>query len=421
MGYNTVMKIEETIRKDGLRIISAGIPTQKKVYVSVTCMTGFIYDPEEKSGLSHFFEHMAFKGTKRRSAEDIRAFTGKNFLGSNASTSRMFVDYYGTGVAHKLPLMVDLLCDIYLNPTYPAKELQKEKNAVLLERARNYDDDDYVAHRVIRENLWRMNPMRREGVGTEGGMKKITRADLLALKKGRHVPSNTLIFAAGKLTHGEFVKEVNKRFPLGKGSVAREKWDEELNLPPMSRRVEIKKPKRNKATIFMAGKVPWDISDKESIASGMLSRLLISGTNSRLFREIREKRGLAYAVGGSSSSADGLGAYLYVYAEVDPKNVNKVEGLMRKSLQTPLKSKKDFEDAKERALDSASLEDDGSLGVWENIVWECLMKGKPVKSVAKYYKLARTLLEKTTLREAEELRKKYLNLENFVTVIVRPE
>ena len=317
--------------------------------------------------------------------------------------------------------MVDLLCDIYLNPAYPAKELQKEKNAVLLERARNYDDDDYVAHRAIRENLWRVNPMRREGVGTEGGMKKITRADLLALKKGRHVPSNTLIFAAGKLTHSEFVKEVNKRFPFGKGNVECEKWDEELNLPPVSQRVEIKKPKRNKATIFMAGKVPWDISDKESIASGMLSRLLISGTNSRLFREIRERRGLAYAVGGSSSSADGLGAYLYIYAEVDPKNVNKVEGLMRKSLQTPLKSKKDFVDAKERALDSASLEDDNNLGVWENIVWECLMKGRPVRGVAKYYKIAKTLLEKTTLREAEDLRKKYLNLENFVTVIVRPE
>lgn len=415
------MKIEETIRKDGLRIISASIPTQKKVYVSVTCMTGFVYDSADKTGLSHFFEHMAFKGTKKRTAAEIRAFTGKNFLSSNASTSRMFIDYYGTGVAHKLGLMVDLLCDIYLNPTYPAGELQKEKNAVLLERARNYDDDGYLAHRAVRENLWRSNPMRKEGVGTEEGMKNITRADLLALKKVWHVPSNTLIFAAGKLSHRELVAEVNKHFPTGKGEVAHEKWDEELELPPVEKKIEIKKPKRNKAMVVMAAKVPWDVTEKEDVTGSMLGRLLMSGTNSRLFREIREKRGLAYAVGGSDSVTYGLGAYIYIYVEADPKNINKVESLMKKALNAPFRNKKDFADAKERALDSISLEDDNSLGVWESLTWEYIMKGKPIKSIAKYYKETGKLLKRASLREVEAIRRKYLKLDRFVTVVVRPE
>jgi len=415
------MKIEETIRKDGLRIVSASIPTQKKVYVSVTCMTGFIYDPADKQGLSHFFEHMAFKGTKKRSAAEVRAFIGKNFLSSNASTSRMFIDYYGSGVAHKLPLMVDLLCDIYLNPTYPAAELQKEKNAVLLERARNYDDDGYLAHRAARENLWRSNPMRSEGVGTEDGMKNITRADLLALKKLWHVPSNTLIFGAGKLTHSELVAYVNKHFPVGSGEVAHEKWDEELELPPVKKRIEIKKPKRNKAMVVVAAKTPWDITEKEDATTSILWRLLMSGTNSRLFREIREKRGLAYAVGGSGSVTYGLGAYIYAYAETDAKNIGKVERLMKRALNAPLKNKKDFADAKERELDSISLEDDNSLGVWESLSWEYLVKGKPIEDIAGYYRKMEKLLKRVTLHDVEALRKKDFKLERFVTVVVKPE
>lgn len=413
------VKIEETIRKDGLRIISASIPTQKKVYVSVTCMIGSAHDPEDKLGLSHFFEHMAFKGTKKRTAAEIREFLGRNFLNSNASTSRMFIDYYGTGVAKKLPLMVDLLCDIYLNPTYPAGELQKERNAVLLERARNYDDDGYLAHRAIRENLWRTNPMRKEGVGTPEGMKNISRADLLALKKAWHVPSNTLIFAAGNLEHRELVRSVNKYFPMNSGEVIHEKWDEELDLPPIKKRVEIKMPKRNKALALMAAKVPWDISEKEDVAASMLARLLMNGTNSRLFKEIREKRGLAYAVGGSDSAAYGLGAYVYIYAEMAEKNIKKVEGFMRRALKAPFKNKKDFEDARERALDSVSLGDDNNLGVWENLVWESVVKGKPMKDVAKYYERTEKLLKKIKLKDVEAFRKKYINEGNFMTAIVK--
>ncbi len=415
------MELKETIRKDGLRIISAGIPTERKVYVTVTCMAGFAYDPEDKSGLSHFFEHMAFKGTKKRSARDIAEFKAKNFLGSNASTARLSVDYYGTGVARKLPLIVDFLCDIYLNSTYPAKELQKEKNAVLLERARNYDEDYYLAHRAIRESLWRVNPMRREGVGTEEGMKNISRKDLLELKGKWHIPANTLVFAAGKLAHAELVKIVNKNFPMKRGELRHEKWDEELDLPPMTERVEIKKPKRNKAIVMMAAKIPFDISDKDDAASSLLGRLLMIGGNSRLYREIREKRGLAYAVGGSVSSAAGLGSYIYFYAETKPGNVSKVEALMKRLINIPLTDKKAFADARERALDAVSLEDDNDLGVWEGFVWERLMTGKTLKDVPGVYKKMKRYLEKSRLADAEALRAKYLKPERFVTVIVSPE
>ncbi|NNM83718.1 insulinase family protein [Candidatus Parcubacteria bacterium] len=415
------MKLQETHRKDGLRIITVSLLTQRKVYVELSARVGSAYDPEDKRGLFHFFEHMAFKGTKRRSLKDIQSFTQRNILSINAVTRPLTTSYYGISVYTKMKETCDFLCDIYCNSTFPKAELEKERRPILLEIARNNDNDGHVAFEEIRRNLWSKNPMRVSGGGTVEGVRAVQRADIVRERNKWHVPAATVAIAIGKVDHAEFVREINKHIPLNTKSVKWQKWVDEHEVLPKKQRVVIKKPKRNKAIVMLGFKIPYDLSDRtKECLLFCLEQLLSSGSGSRMYKEIREKRGFAYAVGGSFGSELALSRYFFAYVETSLEHVAEVEHLLQKAMSEPFTNESDFEEVRERSIDRATIGFDDNFGNYAELIWENISENRPVKDIAQYYSKYRTMLQSVSLKEVEAIRKEFFHPERFVTVVVEP-
>lgn len=415
-----VMKLQETHRKDGLRIITVSLPNQRKVYVELSSRVGSAYDPEDKRGLFHFFEHMAFKGTKRRSLQDIQSFTQRNLLEINAVTSPLVTSYYGVAVYTKMKEACDFLCDIYCNSTFPKKELEKERRPIHLEIARNEDDDSFVAGETLRQNLWKKNPIRISGGGTLEGVNAVQREDIVRERDRWHIPASTVAIAIGKVNHQAFVREINKHIPLNTKPVAWSTWDDEHKELPEKQRIVVKKPGRKKAIVILGFKVPYHVSEKTKACLSILSQLLSSGSGSRMYKEIREKRGLAYAVGGGFPSEAGLCRYFYAYVETSLEHVAEVERLLRKSMSEPLKNKLDFEEVHERMLDRVTIGFDNSFSLYADMIWEKIADSHPVKSVPQFFSIASRILKTISLKDVEATRKEFFHPDRFVTVIVEP-
>ncbi len=416
------MKIQETIRHDGLRMISCSIPTQTRVLVSLSALVGSAYDPIDKQGLFHFFEHMAFKGTKKRNATQIRDFQNRNLLNSNATTSRMQTEYWGVAIHRKLHLLCDIIADMYSNSTFPVAELKKEKGTVLLEAARNRDDDRMAANQALRELLYSQNPIRQFSTGTEDGIKSITRGHLIGESEKWYVPSNTVAIAVGKVSHSAFVREMSEHIPENKAAVIRPLWDNEINdIPKINRRV-IELKGRKQSTIMMGCKIADDVSDRIDNVEDFMNSLLVSGWSSRLWNEVREKRGLAYSVGGSIMRNRKLGAYFYTTVQTKPGKERLVESLMRKALFTPLtsKDKKIFEDTRETSLDSIDAGFGENLDKWYDIIFEKIIKEEPLSGIQRYFSEQRRIVKSISLHDAEKMRKELMKPERFATVILKP-
>ena len=192
--------LNETVREDGLRIISKRLTNTKRLNLSVSALVGLAYDGEEREGRFHFWEHMAFKGTKTRSMSELKKQLGR-FLYSNAFTDYTHTTYILKGAAARKEELKDVLFDMYVNPAMPAEEIEKEKGVVLREAADWKDNDSTFAIGEINKLLWRKNPLRRLGVGTEEGMRAINKDSLFADHAEWYRSSNTIVIGVGHVDH----------------------------------------------------------------------------------------------------------------------------------------------------------------------------------------------------------------------------
>lgn len=413
------MKINETIRKDGLHIISCYLPHKKSVLVEVVTRVGYANDLSDKPGLFHCFEHMAFKGTKKRSIKELQSFAGNNFFNRNASTRPLTTIYYVSVIDRKLSFACDYLCDIYLNSIFPSAELEKEKKPILLEIARIKDDDSATAGQALRELLYKENPLRLIGYGTMDGIKKINRNDLIKQKNKWHIPSNTVAIAIGNVNHQDFVREISKRIPLNPKRVSIKSWGDETDKNPIKKEVIIKKPEKNKTIIFFGCKIPIDIDIKTIEAMSFFSKMMGSGSNSILWNEVREKRGLAYVINSVYSGEPGLGDLFYVQTEVDHKNYIQVIKLLEEILSKPLSEKQQFEELRGRMIDLfevASVEQ--SIERYEGLILKNILENKPVKEIRTEDKKRLKVIANFSLKDIEQVRKRFIKMNRFARAIV---
>lgn len=414
------MKINETTRKDGLRIISCHIPHKKSVSAELVVRVGYSNDPSDKPGLFHCFEHMAFKGTKKRSVEDLQSFAGKNFLGHNASTGALTTIYQATVIDRKLPLACDYLCDIYLNSTFPPSELEKEKKPIFLEIARVKDDDSATANQTLCELLYKENPLRLLGCGTIEGIKRINRDDLIEQKKKWHLPSNTVAIAAGSVNHRDFVKEISKRIPINPKKVPIKEWSDEVDKNPIKNDTVIKKPKREKTIILFGCKIPIDIDSKTKEAISFFSKMMGLGSNSRLWKEIREKRGLAYVIDSVYTGIPGLGSMFYIETEVDNSKYVQVSKLLERILSKPLYEKQQFGELRETILDAFEVASVEHLDLehYEGLILRNIIENKPVKNIESEDEERLKIIANFRLKDIEHVRKRFIRIDRFARVIV---
>lgn len=402
-----------------MRIISYFVPNRRSVFVELMSFVGSAYDPRDKQGLFHCFEHMAFKGTKNRNVEEIRTFAARNLLNYNAITRELVTTYEAKVIDRKLPQACDFLTDIYFNSTFPKKDLEVEKKPIFLEIARRNDDDHAIAYFALMRCLFsKDNPQCFDGAGTVEGIKNVTHADMLAQKKKWHVPSNTVALAIGNVRHKNFVKEISKRVPLDYTRVDKKQWLPENDLTPAGRGITIKRPARGKVILMLGCKITRyqdDLKTEEAVS--MLSRF-IGGSNSRLWHEVREKRGLAYAIGSSYSGAPGLGDHVRIYAEVEHKEIGKVYKIINKVLKEPIRDKVRFEEMRQATIDSVEVAVEENGLSYETRVRSRLIENKPVKGALTYDERRLKVIKSLKIRDLENARKKFFKLERFAKVVL---
>jgi predicted Zn-dependent peptidase len=272
-------------------------------------------ESDAENGLSHFIEHMIFKGTPTRSAYDIaRAFDAIGGY-SNAFTSMETTCFHARVMDSHLDIMTDILSDIFLNSLFAQEEIDRERPVILQEIGMVEDTPEEYAHLMAGRTFWGDHPLGRSILGTRENLVRYDTPLLHQFFRSAYTPSRTVVAAAGRIDHNSLVDRIAPRF-LKPGA------DPPLNRPPLPRpgsRIDLHPKNLEQAHVCItAPGLP--ITDDRRYVLNMLHTMLGGNMSSRLFQTIREQRGLAYSVYSFVSSFSDAGMF-GVYAAVDPDNV----------------------------------------------------------------------------------------------------
>lgn len=306
---------------NGLRIILAPMPDTETATVIVMTGTGSRYENEKENGLAHFLEHMFFKGTEKRpSAKAVSEELDGVGAVYNAYTSKDRTAYYAKVSARYLDTALDVISDIFLNSKLPPKEIQKERGAVIQEIGM-YEDIPMRSVGDVFDALifGTENSLGRTVLGPKENIQRFTREEFTTYLKRNYVPNNTVVCVAGAFPEAKTLAKIKKTFGHLKRGNAPEyigfAWNQH------EPRVAIKE-KQTDQTQLMLGVPAYPYLHKDEYALAVLTAILGSGMSSRLFTEVREKRGLAYSVHAWADKYPDVG-YFVVQAGVDHDKLEK--------------------------------------------------------------------------------------------------
>jgi predicted Zn-dependent peptidase len=345
---------KKTILNNGLRIITHQMPDMQSVAVGIWIKVGGRYETAKYKGIFHFLEHLAFKGTKkyscRRLKESIEGVGGS----LNGFTSEELTCYLVKLPRRYLDIALNILSDMVLNPLLKLQDIEKERT-VILEEIKMYKDlpQAYV-YELLDELLWPGQPLGMSITGTVESVSQIKREDLTLFKQQYYTPSNIVISAAGSLGHNELKERAKKVFSDSK---------EQIIQPFLKAKEEQQKPnfklldKDTEQTHLALGFHGFKREHPLKHALGLLHIILGANMSSRLFNEVREKRGLAYEIGTQVKRFLDTGAFI-VHAGIDNNNAIDAVKLILKELQKikeKLVSLDEFKRAKEFYLGQLML------------------------------------------------------------------
>ncbi len=335
---------QKTVLKNGLRILTEKIPTMRSVALGIMVGAGSGTEEEKNLGISHFIEHMTFKGTSKRSsfqiAKDLDAVGGK----INAYTGKEYTVYLSVILDEYIDVALDVLSDIFLNSLYDKNEIELEKG-VILEEIKMYEDaPDELIHDIFSELIMGDHPMGKSTLGKVETVKNLKREDILAFRKSEYSADNTIISVAGNINHTDIVKKIEEYFKALGGKIKKR----EEKLPVIKPHIKFISKKTQQAHMCLGTK-GISILDKRRFAFAALDSILGGSMSSRLFQEIREKRGLAYSIFSANESFKNFGVFS-VCAGIDKKNLTKVTELILKELRS-LKKEGVSKDELKRAKD----------------------------------------------------------------------
>ena len=323
--------VHRSILRSGVRVLTEHVPGAQSASVSFSVAVGSRDETNGHFGSTHFLEHLLFKGTKRRTALDIAIAFDSVGGSSNASTGKEHTSYYARVQDKALPLAVDVIADMLTSSLIDPTEFENERTVILEELAMNEDDPQDVAHESFSEAVLGDHELGRPIGGNKETIGAVSRDAVWQHYQQNYRPQDLVVAAAGGVKHSEFVALVEKELSAAG-------WDLGQSAAPVARRSNVQakisrgKPlqviKRPIAQANILLGMPGIIgNDPRRYAMGILNTVLGGGMSSRLFQEIREKRGLAYSVysfnqGYSDASTFGL------YAGCSPAKAEQVTRLM---------------------------------------------------------------------------------------------
>jgi predicted Zn-dependent peptidase len=314
-----VRNIHREVLPNGLTILTEEMQHIRSVSIGIWIKTGSRDEDLQWNGISHFIEHMVFKGTKHRSAEDIARQIDSIGGNMDAFTAKECICFNVKVLDEHLPIAMEVLSDLVLNPVFDAADIGRERGVILEEIKMDEDSPDYLVHEIFTQNFWKDHALGKPILGTKETVKKFERDPVLDFYKQRFAPGNLIVCAAGNLKHAHFAELVAKHFehmkPMKNGFHS--------PLPKTAPRIIMRNKKALEQVQICVGVPSHPIAHERRHASYILNTLLGGGMSSRLFQNIRERQGLAYAIYSDLSPYRDTGC-LSVYAGTSRESADKV-------------------------------------------------------------------------------------------------
>jgi predicted Zn-dependent peptidase len=307
-----------SVLPNGIRVITERMPHVRSVAVGVWVETGSRHESESRGGMSHLIEHLVFKGTATRTAEDVARTMDSVGGQMDAFTTKEHTCFYVQVLDEHLPLAVDLLTDILLHPLFNAEELEREKSVVLQEIKMVEDTPDDVIHDLFAAQVWAGHPLGRPILGTRDAVAGFGRDTILSHFTEEYVPPRIIIAVAGNLTHDQ----VLDLFGRGFNGFKRDALEHRDARPVLTPSVNIVHKSLEQVHVVM-GFPGLAHAARERYALFLLNDVIGGSMSSRLFQEIRERQGLAYSIHSGAQAFLDTGV-LYLYAATDAGNFSKV-------------------------------------------------------------------------------------------------
>jgi predicted Zn-dependent peptidase len=311
---------------NGIPVVMEQLKNMRSVSLGIWVKVGSRNEETHKNGISHFLEHMFFKGTAKRTAKDIAVEIDSLGGELNAFTSKESTTFYVKILDEYLEKGIDLLSDIFLHSTFPEEDIEKEKR-IIKEEIKLVEDtpDDYI-HDLFNQTIWGHKDLGQPVLGRRETVKSFTREDIVSHIKKYYGTKDVVISCAGNFEHESLVNILNKSL----GSLRRGSEPEKGAPPYFENKVEVFHKELSEAHLCIGVEgIPQTSEDRYSLF--VLNTIFGAGVSSRLFQEIREKRGLAYSIYSFVSSYYDTGIW-GVYAGVSRKRVGEVAGLILKEM-----------------------------------------------------------------------------------------
>lgn len=320
--------VHKTTLPNGLQIVTEKIDSVKSVTVGIWVKTGSRNETDKQAGITHFLEHMLFKGTDNRSSYDIALSMEAVGGYLNAFTSTEYTCYYARCLDTKLPVALDVLSDMVRNSTFPPEEMEKEKKVVLEEMKMYRDSPEDTLFEEFSKQTFNRHPIGRPVIGFEETVSSFTRDDLFNYIRERYKPSNLIVAVAGNADHTEVVQLVSKALDMDEAGEV-EPMDQ-----PLSEYTPFKKElsKAIEQTHMISGRRGLYYDHKDKYLLLLANTILGGGMSSRLHQNIREKYGYCYSIGTFNQSYTDSGLF-GVYIGTDKEYVNHVRELISREFE----------------------------------------------------------------------------------------
>ncbi len=392
--------IQREVFPNGLTVLTERMDHIRSVSLGIWVKSGSRHEDPHVNGISHFVEHMVFKGTRNRTAEQIARQVDSIGGNMDAFTGKETICFNIKVLDEHLPIAVDVLSDMVLHPVFDGKEIVRERGVILEEIKMDEDNPDYLVHEIFTQNFFKDHPLGKPILGTKETVRRFDQAATLAYYSGKFSPGNMIISAAGNLEHQELVDLLRQRFatlPAGGNG-----WHD--SPPKINSRIILRNKKALEQVQICVGVPSYSISHDRRYVMYVLNTLLGGGMSSRLFQNIREKQGLVYSIFSELNPFRDTGM-LSVYAgtsrESAAKVVQSIVGELRQLKENRI-AEEELKRAKDQLKGSLMLSLESSTARMSNLARPEMYYDRFV-SMDEIIERIQAVSEEDLLRSANEL------------------
>lgn len=408
---NEPRNIEKEILPNGLVVITEPMAHVRSISVGVWVRTGSRREPAELNGISHFIEHMVFKGTEQHSAEEIARSVDSIGGMLDAFTAKEMICFNAKALDEHLSIAFDVLSDLVLHPRFDAEDITKEKSVVLEEIKMDQDNPDYLVHEIFTQNFWRDHSLGKPILGTNQTVSSFSRSQVAECFHRWFAPENMIVTAAGHLEHQQLRDLVAREF--GHMQPAGDHYADSAPVPQA--RITTKSKSELEQVHLCIGVPSYPMVHERRYAIAVLNNILGGGMSSRLFQNIRERQGLAYAVFSELSPYRDTGL-LSIYAGTALEKAGQVVRSVTAeftSLKDQLVSDEELRRAKDHLKGSLMLSLESTSSRMSNLARQEMYFGK-------FFTLDEIIasIEKVTREEIQEIAREFFQPDHIsVTVL----